>query len=613
MKRKLTTGTALALVALATLTGCSKKDLKYHGQTVEKPDETISSLETAWRQEVSDTKKVNVDENSRCYFQTSGDEVNEAAICGPVHFLGDNDQTWLATTLQGSQAGLGTKLAPEEGATFEKADRLPNTELYRPDGQKPKDDLNVPEPAVQNAKAGEVVEVPASESGKPADSSNTGRLQTPDGASYQVYGVSQQSRVGDAEHRRQAPDGSTFIQFSAVSNSDGYGNTEPSSSTPSSPGGSSSSPDQHAVRYTLTAGGKTVDVPLKEGGFAVAVPGDGKGAVLKAEYDGLAQEIQLDNLARRPSGAAGYYSGVKLLPSSSESSETPTAKWEQKPGDSKAQTAEADYDVKGIRTPYMPNYGWADPGQTFFVVSRKLSNLSAKADYHYYKAVFQFTGTKLTADGKEVKPAAFLPNEETTSSGFGSQAKNDYVVFQVPAAAKTFTLSQSISAKGTLESTSDSDKAPASLNATLPVPSKTIDFSTDGRNPDQGDGKPVATPKRKSASSTDSASGASSSEQASPVPSRPNDESDKSCVGERRRYAHLVNVDCKSAKYVADNVLDNGTDIAPNVRRIEDYACYAPTKEQKAKKEDVAPRVCVKDGKTESFEVWPKSGGKPVE
>lgn len=598
------------------LAGCGGEKLTWQGQKLVRPEDTVTALELKWRETLRDVRSVNVDEKSRCYLQKADKVVADTAICGPVHFLGDDEQTWMTAPLRGVVSDGGISLMPD--GPLGKGKELDNVDFYRPDGKKVDPNLRIPEPAAPVAVPGEVERSYAEASADAA--TNRGLLRTPDGF-IQIRDVTQKERVGDATHRKQAPEGHAFLVFVAEQPASGQAGAASNSNSYS---GETSS-ERPKTEYRLKIGEN--DYPLELGSrtekIAIPVPGDGKNAVLTATYDGLTQELALDSLVRRPSSADGFYDGLST--SLSEYFERIAKyEWKQNPDDQGSLYVNGRVEVDAARTPYVQGYGWAQPGSTLLLVKRSFMYGSMGVKSVPYSGRYSWVSNAVKIEGKDHAPKSIVEDKASSITKDITQT----LVYEVPLKTSTFTLPTAVRGEGDISIGIKADEEhPAKISATLPAKDQVLTFEKAKRAEDLGSGTPISAPKATvrtaapaasapQSTSTPRPSSSSSTaarEMRAPVTTYPEDTSDTACVGVKRRYTNLVNVDCASAKYVADNVLGNGTDIADNARRLQDYTCYAPTSAQRSSGASVPPRVCVKDGETEHFEIWTKAGGQPVE
>lgn len=86
----------------------------------------------------------NIDKDSGCYIAASGGEMTGMALCGPVHYLGEDSIGW-------DEARIGATPESESGFTvsgaFTTGPVIPDMELIRHDSRKAVRDARVPEPA----------------------------------------------------------------------------------------------------------------------------------------------------------------------------------------------------------------------------------------------------------------------------------------------------------------------------------------------------------------------------------------------------------------------------------------------------------------------------------
>jgi hypothetical protein len=459
------------LFASVLLTGCGGEKHTFSGVEVSQLDKSIESLDSAWAQHRANGIAATVVDDSRCFVQKGAEGVlGDTALCGPVHYLGQDQTTWDAVKLSGSPEGAD-KIILGSGTSFGTGQPGANTSLYRADGKKASDKTDLPEPDTKAATAEQAIWDSSSTSG----SGSGTQVVTPDGA-IKVSSVKISDRTGGASDRLKAGDGNRFgkatVDFTSIKASTGttfYGNSEPA---------------QPKTTLAFTSGGKNYPIGvLRSGTVTMAVPGDGKDLALAITYEGLTQTVSLAD-GNLTTTATAYYDGV-----------TGTAKG-AKPADLEIgdHTKDGVYTqfssdaLTATRTPYDEKNGWAAEGKAWLVVSGtaragstkflgksvNFPSENSKANSYYDTAlnvtaasVSNVSGEKFTVEAKS------MDNDKILSSN-GRATFN--LVFEVPAAATDFTVDYKVHSAGTLQRNMDKG-APATTSLDYPITAIQLTFA----------------------------------------------------------------------------------------------------------------------------------------
>lgn len=183
--------------------------------------------------------------------------------------------------------------------------------------------------------------------------------------------------------------------------------------------------------YTVTDTGHSV----RNSGRVTYVPvnGDGKDIGVAVTYDGLTQTVSADG--KRDSGAAApYYDG-----SVGEGSKVSVAGVWDSP---KGTTVRMGGTVEIMTSPYLPTFGWAKPGHTFFAFDVTVGEVSARRGHGAPRLADLSLGARL--DGTPALPSPPGVGPVARSSG-GMVVRRIY--FDVPT-AKTHHLDLTAKASG---------------------------------------------------------------------------------------------------------------------------------------------------------------------
>lgn len=463
MKRKLTAAGAAGFVSVMALAGCGGPPLIYNGQELSEVEKSMEEIDAAWKQSVANGVEATVSDDSRCYLQVNDETVAETAVCGPIHYLGNDETTWDGAQWEAIAAGKDKFSLKSETSFVPNQQLQANTDLYRPDDKEPPAEMALKEPDAPVAEKDKAFWLPVGQAPVQADSSNAkpGILKSPIGT-VSVVSTDMSNRIGGASNRQQAPEGTQFltINFSALT---GF---EPSS-------------DVSAM--AVVVGDKTYPVETVDGqSVVVPVSGDLEKALLRLTYDGLDQDLSLSDLSRvDESVAAGLYSDLETEPKESES----------RSGDRRINEAEADntfsgslnYKVQAERLAYDQERKWPAAGMSWLKVNLSTNTIGPEWDGKGYdRGVYGLTKTietpTLQIAGKSI--AGELGDVDNGFFGGGQE-----VWYQVPADSPQATFSADVKLVGVLKSTRSSAKnAPPSVEHVYQIRDVNLEFAPKAGN-----------------------------------------------------------------------------------------------------------------------------------
>ncbi|MET4144131.1 hypothetical protein [Arthrobacter sp. UYCo732] len=455
------------LLASVLLTGCGSEKHTFSGVEVSKLDKTIESLDAAWAEYRANGTAATVIDDSRCFVQKAPEGVlGDTALCGPVHYLGQDETTWDAVKLSGSPEGAD-KILLGSGKSFSTGQPGANTSLYRTDGKKASDKTDLPEPDTTSAPVTQAIWGTGS-----GPSGTTVKVETPDGV-LSVNGIRISDRIGGVSNRLKAGDGNKFGTASL--------NFTPTQT----PGPGYLKGPEQKIKTTLAfiSGDKTYPVgDVKSGTVSMPVPGDGKDLALAITYEGLTQTVTLGD-SKLHTTATAYYDGVV----DTAKGTTPA---ELEIGDHTKDGMYARFSsdsVTATRTAYDAKTGWAPEGKAWLVVngsarasSTKFFGLSqsfydgrSKANSYYDTALNVASASASNVSGEKFTvEAKSMENEKATTSNGTATFK---IVFEVPATATDFTVDYTVHSAGTLQRSSDKG-APATSSMDYPVKGVQLTF-----------------------------------------------------------------------------------------------------------------------------------------
>ncbi|WP_104103520.1 hypothetical protein [Arthrobacter sp. 08Y14] len=463
MKKKATSAAAAVFVSVIGLTGCGGPQLVYNGQELSEVEKSMEEIDAAWKQSVANGVEATVSDDSRCYLQISEDTVAEAAVCGPVHYLGDDETTWDGTQWE-SVADDKDKYSLRPGSIFAHGQQLQaNTQLYRPDDKEPPAELDLDEPDAPVAEKDKPFWLPvgqAPDESGPA-TAKPGVLKSPVGT-VSVVSTEMSERVGDASNRKQAPEGTRFltINFSELS---GF---EPSS-------------DVSAM--AVVVGDKTYPIETVEGkSVVVPVAGDAEKALLQLTYDGLDQDLSLADLSRTDDAvAAGLYSGLETEPKESDSRSGEMAMNAAK--EDNTFSGSLSYNVKAERLAYDQERKWPAAGMSWLKVTLSTTTNGPKWDGESYKSGF-YNLTK-TIEAPTVQVDGKSITGEVGDLNIGVFSGGQEIWYQVPSASPQATFSADVKMAGALKSDSSSaENSPASVEHVYQIRDVNLEFAPQAKN-----------------------------------------------------------------------------------------------------------------------------------
>lgn len=422
---------AVASVALA---GCGSPSATFDGKDIKNLDETIESIDAMWAESRTGSTPSEVDDESRCYAQTTELALADQVICGPIHYLGDDEQVWESITLSFSASDEKRTSASPEGP-FSIAEREENTILSRPDGKEYPEGLIVPEPDTDAA----VPEQAIWNSSVPVGSEKT-EVRVPD-ATMQLSGWGISERVGDETNRLKAGDGRTFasIRLSDVS----------TSSVP--------------TELAFVTNGKSYPLGApRDGGLSMSLPGDAKDASLAITAAGNTQTVSLTT-GEVTSTATAYYDGVELI-----SDDTPLIDQTTDNGSGHTASFQMDDHITW-RDSYEEKLGWAPEGKSWLIVDAKWDTSLRYSTGDNYEENTKVTSATIEGlSGEKYTTEALSIDNEKVPDDYRN-VDTTRVVFEVPAGIADFRVKLSVNVSGGLEGMWSHEDAPktASVDDTI--------------------------------------------------------------------------------------------------------------------------------------------------
>jgi hypothetical protein len=440
-----------AVLATTILTGCAGPKVTLDGAEVSNLEKAIESADNLWAQKRASGTASNVDKDSRCYAQTSEGILSNEAICGPIHYLGQDEQIW--ETMDWEPAGDGKdKVQLTATSSFSKGDPAANATLYRTDGKKAPADLVVPEPDTKTADATQAIW--SSSSSSSVDQTKT-TVKTYD-SDISVSGLKISDRIGNESNRLKAGDGNKFasVQLSLRGSS-----------------ATSSGPDAIRTELAFVSGGKTYPIgKAKSGGVSMALPGDGKDTLLAVTYEGLTQTVSLAD-GKLQTKATSYYDGF------ASTTETPSLQPVEVGEELGASVDFLPKSFVATRNAYEPKAGWAPEGKAWLVLKGKpdASSLQNKvvSGNGFSTATYDAVAKVSAATVKNVSGTAFSGEakriDNVVNSGFFMTETETTIVFEVPAGVGDFSVGLTMNANGKTSSTRDGVAPTLSLDGTIPA------------------------------------------------------------------------------------------------------------------------------------------------
>lgn len=421
-----------AALAATILAGCGSPSATFEGREVKDLDKTIESLDTMWAQNRADGNKSNVDEESRCYAQVTELAMSNYAICGPIHYLGEDDQAWESIELSFAPDGDKAATASVTGS-FSRSERADNTTLFRPDGEELPEDLVVPEPDTETAAPEQAIwDDEGMSTGEGTD------VHTPD-TTLHLSNWKVSERVGDADNRLKAGDDR---MFASVTFTDTYESEVP-------------------VELAFATGGESYPLGQpKDGTVSMSLPGDAKDAVLEVTADGNTQTMSLAT-GEISSTATAYYDGLQLIADETEFIE-------QKKDNGAGQSASFRMDNHGVRRDaYEEKQGWAPEGKAWLIVDTDwyttLRHDGGFGDLYEHETkvtsatVEGISGEKYTAEAVRI--------DNTKDPESYRNADTSRIVFEVPASVGDFKVTFTVNSSGSQDEDGYfTDGAPQSIS-----------------------------------------------------------------------------------------------------------------------------------------------------
>lgn len=414
------------------LAGCGSPSATFEGREVKDLDKTIEQIDQQWAQSRADGAKSNVDEDSRCYAQVTELAMANSAICGPIHYLGEDEQVWESIELAFFPVS-DKEITASVSGSFTKAEPLQNTTLFRPDGKKAPEELTVPEPDTEAASPEQAIWNSAS-----YEISDELKVFVP-GGTITLNDMKVSERIGNAENRLRAGEG---YMFASVSMNELYEPAVP-------------------VELYFTTGGKSYPVGApKAGQVSMALPGDLKDVALEVTADGNTQAVSLAD-GKLTTTASAYYDGLAVV------SET-FNEISQKKEDGEAFSSLMLREHQNRRDAYEETQGWAPEGKAWLIVDTEFRSglgygTAMHSDYEHTVKVTSATVEGISGE-KYTAEAVRIDNSQGSDDGYSSYDASR-IVFEVPAGVGDFKVTLNTNASGTqAEFGYYKDESPASLS-----------------------------------------------------------------------------------------------------------------------------------------------------
>ncbi|MDP9998407.1 hypothetical protein [Pseudarthrobacter sulfonivorans] len=437
--------TVIGSAALASilLTGCGGPKVTYSGMEVSNVSKAIESADALWAQNRASGAASNVDDESRCYAQVSEDVLSEKAICGPIHYLGSDDQIW--ESMEWEFAGDGKdKVQLTAVDSFSEDEPAANTTLLRADGKKAPADLVVPEPDTKTADSAKAIWGVTLTNVDETDA----EVVTPE-STISLNGLKVSDRVGVSSDRVKAGEGHKFASAKIEVTTPGSASTVMS-------------------ELAITSGGKSYPLgKAKSGSVAMAVPGDGSDIALTVSYEGMTQTVSFADRTVQ-STATAFYDDFNR---SASNTTKPTS---VKIGERDKAGNRAEFEMTSIvptRTAYDPKLGWAPEGKAWLVVNTNVKDGGPLyngngGEWGKYTASYDTVVKVSSAKVKNVSGAAFeagAARSDVVKDEDGYNGDKVTVVFEVPANVGDFTADFSFNSSGPKRSSSEA-VAPATIS-----------------------------------------------------------------------------------------------------------------------------------------------------
>ncbi|MBG0739030.1 hypothetical protein IV500_06395 [Paeniglutamicibacter antarcticus] len=455
LKKPIRAGAAIiggVMLTATILTGCSSSPkITLDGSEVTGLDKAIAAADTSWAQQRAGAPKSNVDKDSRCYAQTTSDGVLvDKALCGPIHYLGADDQVW--EEMDWKPSGDGTdKVQLSATDSFSSGSQpAANATLYRTDGKKAPDGLKVPEPDTKTSDAGQAIWG----SQITPDTTPGISVVTPD-VSMTLNNLKISNRVGSGNGRVKAGDGN---RFASVDISTG------------------SRRDSFKTELALVSGGKTYPAgQVQNGKLSMVLPGDGKDVALAVTFDGFTQKVTFAD-GKLETKATAFYDGYASQATAPKLASIMVGE------DLGTHAKFYPGDFSATRTAYNEKAGWAPEGKAWLVLSGTCGTSSfenkARMGNGSIVASYTATTTVTSATVKNVSGTAF--SSDATRIDGGGENNSDgskretTIVLEVPAGVGDFSVSLALNAAGVNDNTSSA--APRTVSLDTPVPAFDLTF-----------------------------------------------------------------------------------------------------------------------------------------
>lgn len=452
LRKPLRAGAAViggAVLATTMLAGCAgQPKLMYQGMEIASLDKGLESMDKAWADNRTNGAASNIDKESRCYAQVNEDNLAEKAICGPIHYLGEDQAVWESAAWQPSGEGKD-KVQVSPGGSFSKDTPAANTELYRTDGKKAPESFELTEPDTETAASTQAIwGVGLSSTGEP----KTVTVVTPE-STITVKDPRVSDRVGSASDRVKAGDGHKFASAQLEVQ------------------GSSSGDDSQSVLSELAfvSGGKSYPLgKAKSGSVAMAVPGDGSDIALAVTYEGLTQTVTFGD-AKLQSKATAFYDNFSTS-TGLQSQPDPVVIGNREAGNSAEITMS---DLTATRTAYDPKAGWAPEGKAWLVLKANVKDgdpsfRGTGGEWGSYTANYETVVKVSSAAAKNISGTAFTAKLARTEvikddEGWFAAGNKVTVVFEVPANVGDFSVDLAFNSAGAKKS-GEEPKAPATIS-----------------------------------------------------------------------------------------------------------------------------------------------------
>lgn len=436
-----------AALASVLLAGCGGPAVTYNGMEVADLGKAIESADALWAQKRASGTASNVDKDSRCYSQTSENVLAEKAICGPIHYLGSDDQIWesMAWDFAGEGADKVQLIATD---SFSKDEPAANATLHRPDGKKAHADLVVPEPDTKTADLAKAIWGVGLGNIKEGDSVD---VETPEGTVV-FKGMKVSDRVGGASDRVQAGEGNKFASVTI----DSHGSVGITSGAPG------------LTELAITSGGKSYPLgKAKAGTVAMAVPGDGADIALTVTYEGMTQTVNFADHEVQ-SKATAFYDDFSRGANNVTRPSTVKIGERDKAGD------RAEFDLASTlatRSAYDSKLGWAPEGNAWLIVKATVKDGNPLhngngGEWGKYTASFDTTVKTSSAKVKNISGEGFeaeMARTDTVKDEGGYSGDVVTTVFEVPANVGDFTADFTFNSSGPKSSSSEK-VAPATIS-----------------------------------------------------------------------------------------------------------------------------------------------------